>query len=257
MKNYLLPFLKKLTKPLIVIFLFLPPALACFYWYQIEYEEFHPFLSLEVKGWENISPETASATHDLTSAWYESTKSNFPVQFNKQGPVSDFDIFKSRISKSVTEKLGIFSYLPYHKVCLLNRNKAYLNGVIDEKQPLNVGGTAINQLDGYNFYAERGGEDCKSVSIGKFRQASSSPELGYSVAISISQEENNKRLRSDNYVVNLATTSVEAINTSVVISLKWWVMILTYFLLLFAWSFIFFQYEKILKFLYVLRGLKR
>lgn len=256
MKKNLSSYLKVPVKLFVLAFLFLPPVALCVYWYQIESEELKPFSNFEVRGWENITPKTASTVYDLTSAWYESTKNDFPVQLNKQKSTSDFDNFKLKVSESITEKLGLFSYLPYHQVCLINRNKVYVNGAIDEAQPLNMGGTAIKQEGGYSFYATRGSKDCQLVLISKFRQASSSPELGYPIAISIKQEENIKRLNGENYVVNLATTSVEAANTSISISLHWWAVILAYFLLLFAWSFVFFQYEKILRFLRVREGSK-
>ena len=118
--------------------------------------EYYPFSNFEVRGWENITPETASEVYNLTNVWYESTKGNFPAQFNKQEPVSEFDNFESKVSESITEKLWIFSSLPYHKVCLINRNKVYINGVLDEKSSLNMGGTAINQKNGYDFYTKRG-----------------------------------------------------------------------------------------------------
>jgi hypothetical protein len=235
-------------KVLSLILLFLLPVIPCFFWYLNEYEEHpSPFASIKVKRVENITPDKAKTIYDLTSAWYESTKNEFPVQFDKQKTPSEF---KLKVSKSITERLGIFSSLPYHKVCLINRNKVYIDEILlSENQSPNIGAAAINQENGYNFHAERGNKDCKSVLINKFRQNSSSPELVYPITININPEEDEKRLRREEFVVNLATTSVETTNTTITISLHWWTMTLAYLILLFAWSFVFFQYEKILDFL--------
>lgn len=242
--------MKKLIKLFIILILLIPPGVLCIYWYKIEYEVVQPFSNFEVRGWNKISPKTVGEIYDLANNWYKSTENKFPIQFNKKESTSYFSDFDLKLSESITEKLGIFSFLPYHQVCLVNKNKIYINGEIDNMQSPYVGAVTINQEGGYNFYAQRGGRDCKLILVSKFRKASSSPELGYLIAIDISPDENIKRLNGEKYVVNLATTSVEAMNTQIIVSLHWWAVILVYLLLLFAWSFVFFQYKKIVKFIF-------
>jgi len=237
-------FFKKLFK---LSVLFLLPAIICIYWYSVEYEEFHPFINLETGGAGIITPDKVAEVNKLTNALYELTKDKSSFQFDKKEEQnSDFGNFKLKVSDSIVEKLGIFSSLPYHKVCLINRNEIFVDNVLDNNQDINIGATAINQKDGYNFYAQMGYEDCKPVLISKFRQSSSSPELGYAFTQKISSEENTKRLKGDDYVSTFATTTVKAVNTTISISLRLWAVLVAYFLILFAWSFIFFQYVKII-----------
>jgi hypothetical protein len=241
-------FLKKFFKLLV---LFLLPAIICIYWYWVEYEEFHPFNNFETGGAGIITPDKVVEVNKLTNAFYELTKDKSSFQFDKREEQnSDFGNFKLKVSGSIVEKLGIFSSLPYHQVCLINRNEIFVDNVLDNSQATNIGATAINQKDGYSFYAQRGDKDCKPVLISKFRQSSSSPELGYAFTQKISSEENIKRLKGEDYLSTFATTTVRAANTTISISLKLWAVLAAYFLILFAWSFIFFQYLKIIDYFY-------
>ncbi len=242
-------FIRRLIKTLASLFLFLPPLAACLYWSHIEKEELKPFAEFRFQGLEDISSEAVSAIYGSTNSWYESTKDNFSTQFQKKKPVSDIENFNEQISAGVVEKLRIFSYLPYHRVCLTNRNKIFINDGIAEQQPAQVGGIAIHQDGGYDFYAEKGTADCKIVSIARFREASSSSEIGYTIFFTLDQEENNKRLRGESYIADMATTTIEMQDSLIEISLPWWIIALAYFFLLFAWSFVFFQYGKIVEFL--------
>ncbi len=226
--------------------LFLPPVVPCFLWYKIEFEENPLFkTNFELKGAENINREEVDRVFELVDYFYESTKDDSLVKFGEQKSDLENNNFEKEVSRGITEKLGVFSFLPYHKVCLVNKNVVYINGIVDEDQASNV---AINQLDGYNFFTEKGSKDCKNVLINRFRQNSSSPEFTYPILVNIDDIENKKRLEGKNYIANLATTSIGMMDTVTTISLCWWVVALAYLLLLFAWSFIFFQYRKILKF---------
>lgn len=233
-----------LEKCLRLFSLFLVPAMVSVYWYKVSYEEFHPFVNLETGGAGDISD-----VKKLADSFYEFTKDKSSVQFNRgEENNSDVGIFNIKVSEGIIEKLGVFSSLPYHKVCLNNRNEIFVDGILDNTQHPDIGAVAINQKDGYNFYAKRGGKDCKSVLIEKFRQSSSSPELGYAFTQRINSEENQKRLNGEDYSYDIATTTVKAMNTTIVISLLWWAVLLGYALILFTWSFIFFQYVKIFEY---------
>ena len=242
---------KKCKKIFQLSALFLLPAIICVYWYSVEYEEIHPFKDFETGGVGIITSDKIAEVDKLTDEWYESTKNKAFFQFsNKKEQTSDFGSFNSKVSESVVGKLGIFSSLPYYKVCLTNRNEIFVDNVLDNNQAVNIGATAINQKNGYSFYTQRGGEDCKFVLISKFRQSPSSSELSYAFTQKISTEENTKRLKGENYVSTLATTTVKAVKTTISISLRWWAVLVAYFLILFAWSFIFFQYVKIIDYFY-------
>ena len=231
-----------------IIFLLLPPIIFCVIWYAFEYEKINIFKGFVLEGNTNLTLDDIGNITALTDALYENDKDNFPLQFNERKQLSEFDDFKSKVSERFTERIGVFSYLPIHIVCLVNRNKVYIDDKLEENLDSDVGAAALNQTDGYDFYAARGAKDCKSVSIGKFRESPSRGEYTYPIRITISPEEKNKRLNGEKFTVNLATSSVYASDTSITISLNRWLFPIFYLFTLFIWSFIFFQYKKILLF---------
>lgn len=242
-------FLQKIISILGVVLLPLLPLVFCFIWYQIDYEERNIFINTEVIG-SRITVSSLGDISDLTNAVYEDVKDEFPLQFEKEKEVSEFENFKSKISERFTEEMGIFSSLPFYNVCVVNRNKIYIDGKLDETAAPSMGATAINQEGGYNFYVLRNDKNCKNVSITKFRTSPSRVEYTYPIALAISPEDSLKRLNGESFSVNIATSSVDASETKITISISWWGIILAYFLVLFTWSFIFFQYKKIIVFLF-------
>lgn len=242
-------FFKIFIKLLIIALLLLPPIIPCYIWNKNENKELFAFSKFEFKGPENISFEKVKEMNNLVNALHDNTKDKFPVKYNQTTQVSELSEFNSKLSEGILEKIGIFSYLPYHKVCLINNNRIYINGTPVDDQPPQVGGLAINQEKGYNFYAKKGEKDCKNVLIDKFRTSSSSPEVNYPIVININGEENIKRLNGKSFLVSVASSSIEAKNSKITIYLNWWALVLAYLILLFAWSFVFFQYEKIINFI--------
>ncbi len=228
------------------IFLFFPPVVFCISWYLFEYEEWSIFYNLEVRG-TNLtlnSSEEISALTNLPNALYNETKDVYPVQFEKPKGISEFENFKSEVSRKLTENIGIFSSLPIYSVCLVNNNKIFLNGVVQDNLELSKGAASIKQEKGYEFYALRGKKDCKNVVIGKFRDSRSRVEYGY-VFWTLTNSNGSDSLKNEKFSISIATSSVDASKTRITVSLNIWVIFLSYFLTLFAWSFIFFQYEKI------------
>lgn len=242
---FFLPSMRKTKKTIKLFFLFVPPLVLSVYWFQIEKSTYYPFPSFQMIGESTFTPEGIQQITELTQALYEQTKNDFPVRFEEAQPVSQLTDFESKVSESITEKLGIFSILPYHTICLVNKNEIYIGEALDNNQAPNMGGLDIRQSDGFELYAPRGGKSCKNGQIGKFRTSSSTVEIGHPMTYLLTQEENSKRMSGEPYETSFAPTVINMANTSLEVSLRYWVVVLGYLLLLFAWSFIFFQFEKI------------
>ena len=240
-----------------VIFLFLPPAIFCGIWYLLEYEEVRPFTNVLVRASSLTfqNPEEMKMLETLTEAAYDFQKKQpeSKVSFsewqkiNQKQDIQYID-FRAEVSKKFIEKLGVFSFLPYYRVCLINRNR-----FLDENEtPITVdasgGALAIDQEGGYDFYALLGKEDCKNVVIETFKESTSTPTIGYGYRHSVALEEQKKAASGEPFKLDIATTSLMTSESKVSISLTGWVMLLAYFLFLFAWSFVFFQAIKIIRF---------
>ncbi|KKQ77449.1 MAG: hypothetical protein A3A96_01730 [Candidatus Zambryskibacteria bacterium RIFCSPLOWO2_01_FULL_39_39] len=230
-----------------IIILFLVPIVFYIAWFISEYEEVHIFSNLEVIG-NKLTFNNRQEMMALKDSMYENTKNDFPVQFSKQ-KISDFDNFKSQVSERFIEELSVFSSLPIHRACLINKNEIFILGNLQENIGLSTGGAAINQKDGYNFYAERNGEDCKNISISKFRESPSRAEYAYPFTTIMSQEEGVKFQNGEKFTADIATSSVIASDTIIKIRLNYWTFVIFYFIVLPAWSVIFFQYKKISSYL--------
>jgi hypothetical protein len=252
-----LTFIKKINfKRLLRLFsalaLLLPPLIFCVIWYVFEYEERTIFTNLEVRGTKLQFDSTGemSASMALPDALYDYTKDEYPMQFEKANSASEFENFKSKVSEKLTENIGVFSSLPIYNVCLVNQNKIFINGEIQDNLEPSKGATSIKQEKGYEFYAPIGKRDCMNVVIEKFRNSRSRVEYGYIFAITIDAGEESKRMQGKTFSVSVATSSVDASKTKITVSLRILVLLLSYFLILFAWSFVFFQYDKIIAYMF-------
>jgi hypothetical protein len=134
-------------------------------------------------------------------------------------------------------------------VCLFNNNEIIIEGFPDY-QPDYYLGALKRRYEGFELYAKRGEKDCENISIGSFKPAAGAIDIGQIiVSYEINQEEVAKKDRGEEYLVNIPTTTIKAENTKIVISLRYWVPVLGYFIILFAWSFIFFQFREIFRFM--------
>jgi hypothetical protein len=231
---------------LLGLFLF-PPLLIVIGLFWLDYEEIKPFYGpemgrsvfalndrQEVEKVLEILPQLADALYEFQK---DQPGSQIPASelFSKVNKENDATKkFRDEVSKKFTEKLGILASLPYHRVCLRNQNTIQVKGeTIDNPQPP-AGALSINQIDGYKFYALPRNQDCKNVSIGVFKNSTSTIEYNY-----ITYVEHNSTS------IEIASTSVNASNSKITISLTSWVLVVGYFLILFGWSFVFFQIIKI------------
>lgn len=238
----------KLHRKKLKLFFFIsPPLFFLFIWSASEFREIYSFNSIEIGNSNHVvAANELNAIQAIADSFYESTKDSFPIQYIENKQISEFEL---KISETATEKIGVFAFLPIHKVCLSNNNVIFVNGEQDNSQPSNIGGLAIKQNDGYNFYAQRGNKDCESVIIDKFEQSTSTQELSYPIIYFTYLEENLFGLGLLKFSTIMATTSVDTKNSRITISLSLWVCVVAYFVFLFVWSFIYFQFEKILKYI--------
>lgn len=240
---------KNFKKLFIILLLLLPPLIFCTAWYLFEYEEKNIFTNLEVKG-AIITLNNPEEITALTGALYNYTKDEYPVKFEKTGGISEFENFKLEVSEKLIGNIGIFSSLPIYKVCLDNQNKIFLNGQIQKGLELSKGAASVKQENGYEFYARRGEKDCKNVLISKFRNSRSRVEYGYIISTTINTYEESKFMKGEKFSINIEPSFVDSSETKITVSLSMWVLLLSYTLTLFAWSFIFFQYEKIFNYIF-------
>ena len=224
------------------------PVFVCIYWYQNEYLSLPLSNNISFGGnLTGITLNDANALYGLTTTLYESTKDKQMFQFNKLQTKSAPEVndFALRLSERIIKEIGVLSSFPYHQVCLNNRNTLYVDRVLVESDKPDTGAISVNQKDGYNFYAQRGKSDCKDVFIEKFRNSSTTIEVGYFISL----KKGHNVYGKDDPTFDLATTTVVTTNTTLTISLKPWVIIIGYLAVLFAWSFIFFQFEKIIEYI--------
>jgi hypothetical protein len=249
--------LKIFFKIILLLALFIPPLLLVGYWYKIEKNTFHPFngMGISALGDSTFTEENIKEIQEATAALYEETKNQYPSKVGGMQPTSQQTDFQKKVSESITEKLGVFSLLPYHTACLTNHNKIYIDGALDDNQAPNMGGLAIKQADGFELYAPRESTNCKYVQIGSFRESSTTLEIGHPMMYGVTPEEEIKRLRGEVYNTFFIPMVIDRAETRIVVALSWWVIALGYLFLLFAWSFVFFQLEKIMK--YSISNLKK
>lgn len=230
------------------IILFAPPLLLYSTWAYIERERFNPFSPIEVIGGNYFEESQMDSIKKLADALYEIQSASSSAPFGKPEAKTDFDNFKDEIRVRFVEEIGVFSQLPLHEVCLVNKNKIFLNGTEDPNTRPREGVAAIKQNEGYNFDALRNSKDCNMVSINRFRNSSSSVEYSYPLVTIISGEGLEKKQRGEKYLIQLATSSVDTSRSFISISLHWWTFFPFFFFALFAWSLIVFQCDKIYHF---------
>jgi hypothetical protein len=232
--------------------LLLPPAIFCAVWYFFEHEEIPIKFQETFTGSMSVNNEDdfKQVVPKLTDAAYEYTKGMAaPIQFPQKN--RDTLDFRTKVSKKFTEELGVFSSLPIYRVCLENRSVVLLGDKSYDVSTSTAGGVDIHQQQtgGYHFYALSGKNDCHNVVIEAFRNSTSTIEYAYAISWQISQEERIKQIAGQPFTVVIATSSVTSGSTKMIISLTPWILILSYVITLFAWSFVYFQYEKIFKYL--------
>lgn len=232
-----------------VLFLVAPPFLAFIFWYQIDFEERFVFHDLLVQPSKvvNIEPEQIRS---LTNELYNATNLSYVPIFSTSSPETKVDKFKFEVSRKFIEELGVFASLPLYQACLENNIRISIEGVQDSEVGKEYGAAYLAEKSGKEFYAKRGQKDCKNIEVKRFRESEFRGEYTYPITLNTSAEEQQKKLQGESYESTIASTSVFASNTRIYVSLNGLAFVVSYPLFLLAWSLAFFQYKKIINYLF-------
>lgn len=224
------------------------PLLTFFLWFYDEYNSF------EITPFEIISGYTTPDEFVYTlinqKNEYELNKDNYPTKLGIT-EYSEYSDFKSALSDSFTNQIGILSKLPIYRVCLKNNNKIYIEGQLRNDLPGTQGAIGIlQQGGGYKFYAERNDKDCKLVKKTDFMNSLTRTELGYAVEAELSFEDTEKMLSGSNdYKIYVKSYVNDTSKSSFKFALSFWTIVPFYILMIWPWSYIYFHYLKIYKYL--------
>ncbi|MBU1557853.1 hypothetical protein KKC45_02730 [Patescibacteria group bacterium] len=232
MKNKIYRFLIIITIPLILYV----------FWYLLEYQKLKIIEDFEFEGGYKTKEEAISIlkNQEIVSKINEN---NYSVLLRSylESEENEFDNFKKAVSESFLDKIGIFSKLSIHRVCLNNKNILQFD-TTKSNVDNTVGAIGIKQQGkGYNFYAEIDNLDCKNVSKNNFVNSPSRAELRYTYILDMNIKENELQ---NNYYFR--PISINTDRSSFILKLNFWRTFIPFFLIMsLIWSFLLFKILKI------------
>jgi len=244
--------MKKIKKIISIFFLLIPPLILSLYVFYLEYQTID-YPSFEIEGG-FMEPHQFQDALVNAKDRYEFDKKNFPLNLPNKivaEQITDYINFNKQIKETFTSRLGVFSLLPIYRACLKNNNIISTENEKLNTKNTSVGATGIvfERNSEYKFYASVGDKDCKYIFKNRLAEDRFRIEHGYAILTEIGPEDKNNILEGKPYRIYVREFKIDTSSSYFFIRLSLWVVFLGYFLLLVAWSYLFFQFIKIIKYL--------